>query len=117
MTDILLSTFPKNWTSDGGGHRTEGTFIAKNTETGCRLSVSVGTLSGISYSLTAGEALSFADGAKVLQARIDSREEVAALAVRFMKKYPKARWQGGRRGCLVDGDSKPIRFPTRRSRI
>lgn len=117
MTDIPLSTFPKNWISDGGGHRTEGTFIAKNIETDCRLSVSVGTLSGISYSLTAGEALSFADGAKVLQASIGSKEEVAALAVRFMKKYPEARWKGDRRGRLVDGNGDPIRFPTRKSRI
>lgn len=81
MTDILLTT---SWTSDGVGDRTEGTIIAKNTKTGCRLSVSIGTLCGISYSLTAGEALSLADVAKVLRAPIDSKEEVAAFAVWFV---------------------------------
>lgn len=109
MTDFPLTTYPKNWTKDSGGIINEGTYIAKNTVTGCRLSVSVGSLGGRSYSLTAGEALSFADGATVLRAGIESPEEVAALAVRFMREYPLARWEGGREGRLVDENGDRIR--------
>lgn len=108
MTDIPLTTYPKNWAEHLGGIINEGTYIAKNTVTGCRLSVSVGSLGGRSYNLTAGEALSFADGAKVLQAGIESPEEVAGLTVRFMRKYPLATWEGGRNGRLVDQNGDPI---------
>jgi len=44
MTDVLLTTYPNNWAKDSGGIINEGTYIAKNTVTGCRLSVSVGSL-------------------------------------------------------------------------
>jgi len=109
MTDITLTTYPNNWAEDSGGIINEGTYIAKNTVTGCRLSVSVGSLGGRSYSLTAGEALSFADGAKVLKAGIQSPEEVATLAVRFMREYPLSTWEGGRKGRLVDENRDLIR--------
>lgn len=111
MLSIPLETYPNSWTECGGGILREGAYIAENAETGCRLSVSAGSLGGVSYSLTAGEALSFADGATVLEAGIKSKEETAALAVRFMRGYPLARWKGGWRGQLVDGDGNRIRFP------
>jgi len=112
MLSIPLETYPNNWTERGGGIVRVGTYIGENTETSCRLSVSEGSLSGVSYSLTAGEALSFADGATVLKAGIDSKEETAALAIQFMREYPLARWEGGRRSRLLDGDGNRIRFPS-----
>lgn len=110
MPDIPLSTYPNNWTSRNGGLN-NSSYIAENTETGCRLSVSIAgptEFTSTTYSLTAGEATSFADGAKTLNSGIASKEEVAALAVKFMRKYPHAEWTGGRRGKLVDEDGNPI---------
>jgi hypothetical protein len=104
MLSIPLETYPNNWTECGGGLLREGTYIAENEETGCRLSVSAGSVDRVRYSLTVGEALSFADGATVLKAGIKSKEETAALAVRFMRDYPLARWEGERQGRLVDGN-------------
>jgi hypothetical protein len=109
MIDVPITTYPGPWEKYGGGIINEGTYIAKNENTDCRLSVSMG--SHQSFSLTAGDALSFADGATVLKSGIQSKEEVAALAVRFMREYPNAKWEGGSRGTLVDADGNTIFFP------